>query len=944
MAQTATADRRQAGQRAADRLRGRVPADHLKTDPLYTYAYSGDASFFRLIPALVVRVDTEDQVRAVIEAARAEQLPVTFRAAGTSLSGQAVTDGVMCVLGDGWRRIDILDAGERVVLGPSIIVAQANAALRRYNRKIGPDPASQATCKIGGVVSNNSSGMCCGVIQNTYHTMDRLRLVLSDGTLLDSGDEASRDAFRLARPDIVEALETLRDDVRRDNELVDLIRRKYEIKNTVGYSLNALIDHDDPIDILTHLMVGSEGTLGFVSEITYNTVPDHPHKATALVPFDSAHRAARAVEALHHVGVSAAEFIERRALATVEDKPALQPFLPYLTDSSPAVLIEIMAQSDEALDREVEAATAAMARIGTLADPRFTRDPDLQLGLWDIRKGLFASAGASRPKGTVMLTEDVAVPIQKLPDAVEDLRKTLDRHGYEEGIIFGHTLAGNLHFQMHADFTNPEEVARFEAFSNDLAQMVSLDYQGSLKAEHGTGRAVAPYVEQEWGKRAYAVMHRIKQVFDAEGILNPGVLLNDDPEVHTKDTKQMPVVDDRIDMCIECGFCEPACPSAGLTLTPRQRITVAREQARLERDGDAPETLAALEQGYVHAGMDTCAACNLCSLRCPVGIETGTMIMGRRDRKRSGFANAAAGLAASNTGAVETVMGAAVGAQGFARSVVGDGVIDSLTGGLNAFSGHRVPKPNRNLTRGPGAPGKPVANTDAPRGRVVYFPACASRMFGMPRTELDLLPVTDAMIALLQRAGYDPVIPEKLTGQCCGQPFQSKGFPEEAEKVGARLHEKLDRASEGGALDIVTDMSTCALHLQQDGTGTRDSVQFLVEEVLPHIAITRPLDVVAVHHNCSAQRMHEQPLTEKLAAASARRVAVLESVTCCGYAGDKGMYQPELNAHALRFAHHDIPEDCGIGVSTVSTCATGLADHLGIPFVPVASLLEYVSR
>ena len=350
-------DKKQKGLRVADRLRGTIPDSRIKTDPLYTYAYSGDASFYRLVPAIVVLVENEDEVAAVLAAAEAEDLNLTFRAAGTSLSGQAVTDGLLCVLGDGWRKIDISDGGNKVTLGPATIVAVANTALRPFNRRLGPDPASQATAKIGGVVNNNSSGMCCGVVQNTYHTMARLRLMLKDGTLLDSGDPASRDAFLRARPDLAAGLIDLAEEVRGDNELVDLIRRKYAIKNTVGYSLNALVDFTDPIDILTHLMVGSEGTLGFVSEVTYDTVPDHPHKATTIVPYETAEKTAEAIRSLAHVGVSAAEFMERRALATVEDKPAMAPYLPFLTKTSPAVLVEIMSDSAEGLVGEIDKAT-----------------------------------------------------------------------------------------------------------------------------------------------------------------------------------------------------------------------------------------------------------------------------------------------------------------------------------------------------------------------------------------------------------------------------------------------------------------------------------------------------------------------------------------------------------------------------------------------------------
>ncbi len=933
------------GKRVAAALKGLIPAHRLKTDPLYTYAYSGDASYFRLIPALVVIVDTEDEVRAVMAEARKESLPVTFRAAGTSLCGQAITDGVLCVLGDGWNNLSISENGEKATLGPAIIVADANAALRVHDRKIGPDPASQAACKIGGVVSNNSSGMCCGVAQNTYHTMDRLRLILSDGTLLDSADPASRKSFSLCRPDIVEGLAALGAEVRKDNELVDLIRRKYEIKNTVGYSLNALIDFTDPIDILTHLMVGSEGTLGFISEITYNTVPDHPHKATALVPFSTNHKAAEGVQALHEVGVSAAEFMERKALTTVEHLPAMVPFVPMLSTTSPAVLIEIMAENPELLDKDIKTACDALIEVGALSIPQFTKDPDVQLGLWDVRKGLFASAGASRPKGSVMLTEDVAVPIDRLADAVDDLRLVFDKHGYTEGIIFGHALAGNLHFQMHADFTNAPELERFEAFTADLARLVSVDYQGSLKAEHGTGRAIAPFVEQEWGEKAYSLMFRIKNLFDKELMLNPGVILNDNAKIHVQNTKQMVASDDLVDLCIECGLCEAACPSAGLTLSPRQRIAMIRETTRLDLTGENDELAKALEQGFVHAGMDTCAGCNLCATRCPIGIETGSMILGKRQAKRSGFSNAIAGLAANNTAIVEKLAGAAVGAQSLIRKLAGDKALESATGTLNKISGGKAPRVSKNLRPGPGVPPEVPQVPDAPRGDVIYFPACASRMFGPPQTELDLLPVTDAMIALLQRAGFNPVVPQDLKGLCCGQPFLSKGFPGQAQEVGARLNTALASAVSGTPAPLyVTDTSTCALHMKNHNTPVFDSAEFLATLVLPHLSVNAELDIVAVHHNCSAQHQNEKAATEKLARACAKEIAVLGSVTCCGYAGDKGLFQPELNAHALRFAPNDVPEGCTIGVSTVATCAIGLSDYLQIPFVSLASMLEFVTR
>ncbi|QQR36498.1 FAD-binding oxidoreductase [Devosia oryziradicis] len=942
-------DRQAAGERVANRLKGKLRG-RIHTDPLMTYAWSGDASSYRLVPAVVVFINSEDEVRAVMAAARAEGLPITFRAAGTSLSGQAVTDGVLAVLGDGWRKLDIHPGAEQITLGPAIIVANANKALKPFNRKIGPDPASQATCKIGGVVNNNSSGMCCGVAQNTYHTMARLRIVLTDGTVLDSGDPASCEQFRQHHAGMLAAIAGLHAEVMADAELVALIRRKYRIKNTVGYSLNALVDYHDPLDILIHLMVGSEGTLGFVSEVTYNTVPEHPFKATALVPFPDPQSAGRAIIEMANggvqvtTGVTAAEYIERRALATVEHLAPMAPLLPWLTGNSPAVLIDVTAPDATTLAAETAKAVDLLARHGA-AHVDFSTDEARSHALWDIRKGFFASGGAARPKGTSMLTEDVAAPIERLAEFVTDMRQLLDHHGYEDAIIFGHALAGNLHFQMSDDFSQPGSAEKFDTFSKALSDLVSVQYGGSLKAEHGTGRAIAPFVEAEWGSKAYELMWRIKDLFDPEGLLNPGVLLNADDKIHIKHLKVMPLADELVDLCIECGFCEPACPSHQMTLSPRQRIAVTRERERLRRSGEDPARLRKLDDDFQYAGLDTCAACNLCSLRCPVGIETGTMIIGQRAQRRGATARSVAGFAADHRGAVETMMRGGVALADAARTVIPAPAIEAITDTARRLTGERVPRVSRALRHGPGAP-KSAPTARAGRPSIVYFPSCATRMFGAPKTEHGLLDVPDAMLALLERAGFDVVMPDHLAGRCCGQPFQSKGFPEQAATVGGELKRELSALSDAGRLSVVTDASTCAKHLREfpGDAPVLDSSQFLMAQLLPRLTITRKLPVVAVHHNCSAQRLAEQPMTETIARACADQVAVLSSVTCCGYAGDKGLFFPELNAHATRFAKGDIPGGCTLGVSTVSTCASGLSEHAGIPFVGLASLLEWASR
>jgi D-lactate dehydrogenase len=944
-------DRAAAAAGVAARLERVIRKDRIMRDPVMTYAYSGDASHYRLVPALVVIINSEDEVRAVIEAARGEGLPLTFRAAGTSLSGQSITDGVLAVLGDGWRKLQVHEGAAQVTLGPANIVANVNKALKPFNRKLGPDPASQATCKIGGVVNNNSSGMCCGVAYNTYHTMARLRVMLVDGTVLDSGDPASVESFRHTHADLLAALSAMHHEVMADAELLALIREKYRIKNTVGYSINALADFHDPIDILIHLIVGSEGTLGFVSEVTYNTIPEHPYKVTGLVPFPDPHSCGRAISRLANGGVqqthgvTSAEYLERRALEAVTHLPVMQPYLKFFTETSPAMLIDISAESPEELEKEIAAATAILQAEGATDIDFDDGDGERAHQLWDMRKGFIPMFGATRPKGTTMLTEDVAAPVDRLADFVIDMRKLLDEYGYYDGVLFGHALAGNLHFQMAADFTKPEEVEVFDRFSLALGELVSVQYGGSLKAEHGTGRAIASFVELEWGSKAYALMHRIKALFDPERLLNPGVLLNADAQVHIHDLKRMPLADEVVDMCIECGFCEPACPSHHMTLSPRQRIAVTREKARLKQSGENPQLLAEMEKSFEYAGLATCAAGNVCALRCPVGIETGTMVLGERARRRTDADRRTAHLVGNHTRGLERSMKLAVGANAFSRTIIGDGATDGLARLVRKVTGGAIPRVSHALRPGPNAPVTPAA-TGAPKGQVVYFPSCATRMFGAPTRENGMLPTTDAMLALLQRAGFDPVVPEHADGDCCGQPFLSKGFPEEAETVGGRTRGKIDALAGDGELPVVTDASTCAKHMKEHPgqSPVLDSAEFLLAEVLPRLKITRKVPAIAVHHNCSAQRMKEQGAINALAAAVAEKVIVLDMISCCGFAGDKGLFVPELNAHGTRFGKAQIPEDCTMGISTVSTCATGLTERMEIPFFSIASVLEMVSQ
>ncbi len=620
--------------------------------------------------------------------------PLTFRAAGTSLSGQAVTDSVLALLGDGWNGVEISADRDTIRLKPGVLGAEANRRLAPFGRKIGPDPASINACKIGGIAANNASGMCCGTSQNSYRTLHSMRVMLADGTLLDTGDAASRSAFGIARRDLVEGLARLAERTRADAVLAERIRRKFAIKNTCGYSLNALVDFTDPIDILQHLMIGSEGTLGFISEITYRTVPEYADKASALMLFAAVVDACEAVIRLKRTPVAAVELMDRASLRSVEDKPGMPAFIRALPGEATALLVETRGASADALAANIAEITAAMAGMSPLFPISFTDQPAEYEQLWNIRKGLFPSVGAMRETGTAVIIEDIAFPIESLAAATADLQRLFAEHGYDGSIIFGHALEGNLHFVITPDLGKQDEVERYARFMDALCHLVTGRYDGALKAEHGTGRNIAPFVETEWGEQAYGLMVELKRLFDPDGLLNPGVILNDDRQIHLKNIKPMAPADPLVDTCMECGFCERMCPSQGMTLTPRQRIVGWREISRLGAAGKADER-AQLERLYAYQGLETCAACGLCATACPVGIETGLLTKKIRGEQQSPASRRIAGWAADHYGGALTAARQGLRAGALAERALGAETMESVSRTLRKISGDRFPVWNK---------------------------------------------------------------------------------------------------------------------------------------------------------------------------------------------------------------------------------------------------------
>jgi D-lactate dehydrogenase len=854
----------------------------------------------------------------------------------------------MVDLSRSWAKTEVIQNGELVISQPGITGRDVNHILKKYGKKIGPDPASINAAMIGGILSNNSSGMCCGVTDNSYHTLQHIHFVLPDGKDYDTAVAEDYERFERASADIFNGIAALRKKILDNETLTASIRRKYKMKNTVGYGINAFIDFEHPLDILAHLLIGAEGTLAFIAAATLKTIADKPYKRTGLLFFETPEAACNAIVPLKNTAVEALEFMDRAALRSVENLHDTPAFIKTLPANAACILCEYQANTEAELTSKFNAANDTIHALPVIHQTEFTTDAATQALYWKIRKGMYPSVAAVRAKGTSVMLEDVAVSVDRLGEAILDLQQLFLKHGYTDAIVFGHAKEGNLHFLVSQPVATAEEIKQFEIFNDELASLIINRYQGSLKAEHGTGRQIAPYVKDEWGDEGYEIMQSLKKLIDPGNILNPGVIINEDKKCHVKNIKSLPVVEDEVDKCVECGYCEHKCPSREYTLTPRQRIVLRRSLSRLQSSGDTRQYNEILKD-YQHYGLDTCAVDGMCATECPVNINTGDLVKRLRRENHSARSNKIALAIAKNFKTVEAVVKFALRSGNIFNKIFGKTAMYKLTMGIRKMV-PAFPIWAKQLT-GPVS----LPKTQTGNAEIIYFPCCMNRMMGADM-EKDKT-IADTVVSLAAKANIAITIPKEIKGACCGQAFSSKGFSEAYKFSANKTVEALWQWTNEGKIPVVLDITSCTYSLKTsrpylsatnqllfDQMLIMDSIEFSADVLLAKLTIEKKKEQIIMHPVCSVHKMNLQKKLDKIGAETADKTVVPFNAGCCGMAGDRGFYYPELLRSATKKEAKEVganqSSDC---YSSGKPCEMSMSETTGKNYRSVFYLLDEVS-
>jgi len=627
----------------ASDLAGVVRGD-VYADILHRAAYSTDASIYRIVPQCIVAPRDAGDVAAVVGYAAAEAIPVVARGAGSGLAGESLSAGIVLNMTRYMNKIiGAEENGRMVTCEPGVVLDDLNKYLAQFGRKIGPDPSSANRAVIGGCVANNSTGSHSLQYGYMGDYVEEIEAVLADGSIVEFKNDVDPEQVK---DDGVASIAKECLSVLSENEAVINKALPQTKRNRSGYNI-AGVCHDGRID-MARLLASSEGTLAIFTKITLRTVPVPASKGLLQLEFDSLEKMARAVPAIVDSGAATCELMDKNLIDLARKAlPEYRDLLP--ANAAVVLLVEHVGKTQEQVKEKIERTDLA---VGQIASGRsFVLDPDQQKRLWKSRKdaGPLLYRKRSR-KHPAEFMEDVSVDHLRLGEYVAGLLVIGRRYDIVIS-FFGHAGDGELHLRPLLDLSEPADVDKMRAIADDVFSL-AWSLGGSISGEHADGLVRAAFIRKQYGDEYYELLCRIKNIFDPDGLMNPGKIINSDPDVMVKNLRRArkPLPERlktdllfeedelalEIEQCYGCGLCLSR--ESGLRMCPvfralGEELGSSRAKANLlgfwatgqleDKDFESPE---------FRKFLDLCVNCKACLMQCPSGVDISTLMMTARAR------------------------------------------------------------------------------------------------------------------------------------------------------------------------------------------------------------------------------------------------------------------------------------------------------------------------
>ena len=600
--------------------------------------YATDASLYEMEPVAVVFPQSAADASAAVDVARSHGVPVLPRGGGTSLAGQGVNHAVVLDFTRHMNAVLELDADRQLArVQPGLVLSELNKAARRFGLHYPIDPSTANRATIGGGIGNNSCGTHSGLYGKTVDVVESMDVILSDGEHLrfDHVDERRLRALIDSGSREGRLYRDLRELANRERE--EIGARYPDIPRRVsGYNLETLLDADRVN--LSQMVVGSEGTLAVVTEATVQLAPLPARRGILVAHFRTLIEAAEATVAVNPYSPAAIELVDDIIIERCRSSVGYAPLAEFVVGSPGAILlIECFAPTDSDLSEQLRAIQSELeSREMGYAFVTET-DPAAQARMWQMRQAglglLMSMHGDPKPAAFV---EDTAVPPERLPEFVARFDAAVRNRGLRAG-YYGHAAAGCLHIRPVVNVKDPVGLEQTESLASEIADLV-VEFGGSLSGEHGDGIARGAFMEKMYGARLVGAFREAKQIFDPDGLLNPGKIIDTPPfrdnlrlspetinhEPHGwLDFSSEGGLARAVEMCNGQGACRKfdgaMCPSFMVTQDEEHSTRGRANLLRQVLNGAMP--LDELAGDRLHDALDLCVECKACKAECPSGVD-----------------------------------------------------------------------------------------------------------------------------------------------------------------------------------------------------------------------------------------------------------------------------------------------------------------------------------